>query len=381
MTVATPAADPAESIVLEVAGLRITLRVPAELARQLEPLWEHLRVQEEPGAGSILLEFDYEKDPARQHLTPVNRHPSASYVLSGRVTREVIRSLLGQRLLLHAGAVEHQDLGTVVMVGASGAGKSTATTRLGQAGLYLTDELTILDPHSFAITPYPKPISKHPAGETSKTDIALAELGLVVGIGGAAPQMVVFLERDAALAPGEGTARRIPLADALLRLIGQSSSLWKVPGGLAALAELITSTGGGLAVSYAEADELESILRAAPAPVQETYEVLDRGDGEQLLGMASEQRGDASGLETFCAAPFAQSLALEDGVLVIGERQAVHLPGLTGVVWELLRESTGLTEAQLMQRLIEEHGEHPDAARWLQDALARLLNQGWALRA
>src|SRR5699024_12216810 len=65
------------------------------------------------------------------------------------------------RLLLHAGAVAHPELGTLVLVGASGAGKSTASSLLGRAGAYLTDELTIITPGSFAITPYPKPVSKH----------------------------------------------------------------------------------------------------------------------------------------------------------------------------------------------------------------------------
>ena len=90
----------------------------------------------------------------------------------------MIRRLIGTRLLLQVRPVCHPELGTLVLVGASGAGKSTASSLLGRGGAYLTDELTIITPGSFAITPYPKPVSKHDPELGAKRDLALPGLGL-----------------------------------------------------------------------------------------------------------------------------------------------------------------------------------------------------------
>lgn len=117
--------------------------------------------------------------------------PNASFEISGLVTTAVIRQLLGTRLLLHAGAVVHPELGTVLVVGPSGAGKSTSTTALGQGATYLTDELTILDPHDRRVTAHPKPVSRvlradaepAPASGTGGEHRHRASRGLGRGVG------------------------------------------------------------------------------------------------------------------------------------------------------------------------------------------------------
>lgn len=62
------------------------------------------------------------------------------------------------RLVLHAGAVA-RDGAVVVIAGASGRGKSTLTAALVQRGFaYLTDEVVALDPATWTVLPYPKPL-------------------------------------------------------------------------------------------------------------------------------------------------------------------------------------------------------------------------------
>lgn len=148
--------------------------------------------------------------------------PNASFEISGLETTAVIRQLLGTRLLLHAGAVVHPELGTVLVVGPSGAGKSTSTTALGQGATYLTDELTILDPHDRRVTAHPKPVSRvlradaEPAaasgtGGRRKRDFPLADLGLQPGLTGEPPSHVLILDRqDGSGEPVPVSARRTP---------------------------------------------------------------------------------------------------------------------------------------------------------------------------
>ncbi|WP_200848210.1 hypothetical protein, partial [Raoultella sp. 18109] len=133
---------------------------------------------------------------------------------------------------------------------------------------YLTDELTIITPGSFTLTPYPKPVSKHDPELGAKRDLALGDLGLRPAdeVAVAVPAMVLLLERirdEGELGEGS-TVTRVPLSEALTRIVPQTSSLWELPGGLAALAALLDSVGGALEVRYREAAELEELLRRLP---------------------------------------------------------------------------------------------------------------------
>jgi hypothetical protein len=158
----------------------------------------------------------------------------------------------------------------------------------------------------------------------------------------------------------------VPLAEALLRIVPQTSSLWEVPSGLAALAALLETTGGAVEVRYRDASELEELLHgiapAAPEEVVEIERVEDRGmiEGGQVT-----------------VAPFRQALAIESGVFVLGASEAIHLAGLTALVWDLLRTTGPLTPAELEEQIVQELGEHPESAALLRNALAELAGRGW----
>ena len=366
---------------LEVAGHSVLLTFGPGLetvAEEIDTLWSHLLSADDDGATpQIRLDYALAGGDLPAGTVPLPARPEASYTISGHLTREVIRRLIGTRLLLHAGAVAHPELGTLVLVGASGAGKSTASSLLGRDGAYLTDELTIITPGSFAITPYPKPVSKHDPELGAKRDLALPGLGLRAADEAAAPApaMVLLLERiqdEGEL--GEGSSvTRVPLSEALTRIVPQTSSLWEVPGGLAALAELLDSVGGALEVRYREAAELEELLRRLPPPEHvETVEIAPPPSD----AAAGEDTAPAPG--TIAAAPFRQALAVESGLFVLGQHGAIHLPGLAGLVWDLLADAGPLTFDQLEQLVIEEIGEHPESAALVRGTVAELVGHGWA---
>lgn len=371
----------ATAIRLEVAGHSVLLTFGPGLetvAEEIDALWSHLRATgDDDAAPQIRLDYVLTGGDLPAGTVPLPARLEASYTISGHLTREVICRLIGTRLLLHAGAVAHPELGTLVLVGASGTGKSTASSLLGRDGAYLTDELTIITPGSFAITPYPKPVSKHDPELGAKRDLALGDLGLRPAdeVAVPAPAMVLLLERirdeDEA---GEGASvTRVPLFEALTRIVPQTSSLWEVPGGLAALAGLLDTVGGALEVRYREAAELQELLRHLPPPEHvETVEIEPRpGDAA-----AGEDTAPAPG--RIAAVPFRQALAVESGLFLLGEHGAIHLPGLGGLVWDLLAGAGPLTFDQLEQLVVEEIGEHPKSATLVRSTVADLVDHGWA---
>lgn len=371
----------ATAIRLEVAGHSVLLTFGPGLeavAEEIDALWSHLRATgDEDAAPQIRLDYVLTGGDLPAGAVPLPARPEASYTISGHLTREVICRLIGTRLLLHAGAVAHPELGTLVLVGASGAGKSTASSVLGRDGAYLTDELTIITPGSFALTPYPKPVSKHGSELGAKRDFALGDLGLRPAdeVAAPAPAMVLLLERirDAGEV-GEGSSvTRVPLSEALTRIVPQTSSLWELPGGLAALAGLLDSVGGALEVRYREAVELEELLRCLPPPEHvETAEIAPRP------GDAATWEDTAPAPGRIAAVPFRQALAVESGLFLLGEHGAIHLPGLAGLVWDLLADAGPLTFDQLEQLVVEEIGEHPKSATLVRSTVADLVDHGWA---
>ena len=398
-----PAADDRDAalhIDLRTGGIAVRLRFSPALARLAEEtraLWSHALVETgtDAGAGAgdgpsaAPLVFAAPGEDVSVHAgdgagSGVRTHriapddPNASFEISGLVTTAVIRQLLGTRLLLHAGAVEHPDLGTVLVVGPSGAGKSTSTVALGQGATYLTDELTILDPHDRKVTAHPKPVSRvvrpeaDPAAASGtagrhKRDFPLADLGLRPGLTGAAPSHVLILDRQGdAGAPVPVSARRTPPGEALHVLVAQSSSTWRVTRGLARLMEMLDDVGGALTVRYTEASDL---VRQLPDLVREP---ALRTPWRHARG----RRPDAPAAGHHAVAPFADAIVFEDSVAVLTEGRLVTIDGLGALLWDVLEMDGPLTTAALLETLTSLLDDDPQAAAHMEAALSSLRDEG-----
>lgn len=391
-----------EPLDLRVAGhpVRIALGPGHEaLAAELARLWAHLAdprsegeapppttgSEEEP-AAPIVLAYSLpapsgEEPPVDERAggpRPLSPGPTAAYTVSGDLTRAIIERRIGRELLLHAGVLDHPRLGVVVLVGPSGAGKSTATATLAAAGRYLSDELAILDPETFAVTGYPKPVSRidRSAPGAPKRDLRPAGQGLAPEEGAEAPALVVLLDRQddgeageaGEAAVGARGIERVPMAEALAALTAQSSSLWRLSGALAALARLLDAVGGVLRVRYREAAELEDLLADPPPRRHESWQELpvpvpataDPG----TVALTAEQ----------------QALALDDGVLLLGPGRSVLLDGVTAAVWDALAARGALDPAAVEEELVAAMGPHPRSAEFVGAALDQLCAGGWARR-
>ncbi|MGO1482009.1 MAG: hypothetical protein ACTHWF_12900 [Brachybacterium sp.] len=335
-------------------------------------LWSHLRVEQHSKTADVALSYVAEGVPRGEEDTSLKSQPAASYFVSGAITRAVILELIGSRLLLHAGAIRDPNLGVVVLVGPSGAGKSTATRELSRDAEYLTDELTIIDPAGFAITSYPKPLSQMDRDLGVKRDFSLGEAGLSYGLSAPPPTKLVLLDRDGEqLGSPErsGRVERVPLIDAVMKIVPQTSSLWGLQGGLASLAELVTVTGGALRVQYHDATELSALLAAAPPPVTEEWETLASGDEYVECG-----KGE------YAVAPFREALIMEGGLVVLARQGVVRLSGIAGLIWDMMRLGGGMSLDEIEEGVIEELGPPPADAHSVAAVVDDLVSSGWVRR-
>ena len=150
------------------------------------------------------------------------------------------------------------DGGIVVLVGQSGAGKTTATSVLARSYGYVSDE-TIGIGAGGRVYPHRKPLSVVTLGEALKVQHPPRRLGLL-----ALPAAPLYLRRIILLdrAPGNTDAQLsdVSLAEAVAALSEQSSALTAMPTPLQTMTSLIRSTGGVLRASYAEAQSLGPLL-------------------------------------------------------------------------------------------------------------------------
>ena len=181
-------------------------------------------------------------------------------ILTQSITRAAIEARAGTHLMLHAGALCDQRTGAALAyVAPGGTGKTTVTRRLGAGRGYLSDE-TVAVASDLSIAAYPKPLSvrRHrpgPKDETAPADLGLERAAVAPWLAG-----VVALRRD--LDPGQQVrVEKVPLLDALVLLAPETSSLARLDRPLRTFADILERAGGLRVVHYAEATDLEPVVR------------------------------------------------------------------------------------------------------------------------
>ena len=178
--------------------------------------------------------------------------------LSSAVTHAAIAARRGHIWMLHAAGLAAPDGGVVILVGRSGAGKTTAMSALARSYGYVSDE-TIGIERDGLVHPYRKPLSVITPGERFKLQHPPRRLGLLpLPHARLHVRRIILLDRNA----DETHARLsdIPLADALSALAEQSSGLASMAAPLQTMSALIRQTGGVLRATYAEAPSLGPLL-------------------------------------------------------------------------------------------------------------------------
>lgn len=265
--------------------------------------------------------------------------------LTSRLTVAAILANAGEFTMLHACGVADPATGAVVaLVAKSGTGKTTAASLLARTYGYVTDETVAIRPNG-SIVPYPKPLSVKQGPGKPKLQMGPDELGLQPAPAKPFIQSIVLLDR--AEANVQTTLRKVPLADAILALIPDSSSQGEIEEPLQSLCRLIHSVGGVWQVTYSEAADLPAALarlfqqQPGPKPKWEAIKATDAVPGHIPNGHIRR------------AAP-KDAVAIDGDLLLMLDDQIVRLSGIGPAIWEATQNA--LTPDQLAEEVAKVHG-------------------------
>lgn len=180
--------------------------------------------------------------------------------LTPLVTTRAITARAGSLLMMHACVVADPETGAaVVLVGPSGAGKTTVAHTLGTSFGYLTDECAgIRDDHT--VVPFPKPlslVSGSPSGV--KEQVSPSSLGLLEPPEEADVAAVLYLDRRPD-APATPELAPVSNVHALGMLCPQVSFVGSRPGPLWRIVSVLDVAGGLRRVSYRDASDLYGVV-------------------------------------------------------------------------------------------------------------------------
>lgn len=210
-------------------------------ADQLAQLWG--RCSEGPGLVSA--------GPVHHHAPSDGRSAATYPELTQAITQSFIASQAGRLLMLHAGAVCHPDTGeSLVFVAPGGTGKTTLARLLSQRMGYLTDETVGLRP-DHTIASYPKPLSIR-MSQNHKEEYSPGYLNLLEAHPEPRVCRLVLLSRDVT----EFTIEQLSLADAIVAIAPETSSLSSLAAPLEWLADLYERVGGICRFRYREATDV-----------------------------------------------------------------------------------------------------------------------------
>lgn len=256
--------------------------------------------------------------------------------LTSRLTVAAILANAGELTMLHACGVADPATGAVVaLVAKSGTGKTTAASVLARSYGYVSDE-TVAIAWDGSVVPYPKPLSVKQGAGAPKRQVGPDEFGLQPAPAMPYIKAIVLLNRAPCnLQPP--LLEKLPLADAVLALIPDSSSQAEVVDPLQSLCRLIESVGGAWQVTYSEAADLptalEPLFRLQPAsgtgwePAE--LEVFQPGH----LPAGSVQRRASK-----------DAVTIGDDLLVMLDNDIVRLSGIGPAVWEACAGPASLFE-------------------------------------
>lgn len=334
-----------------------------------------VRTPDAPGAAALLDEMLL----AWRDAGPVATQPHASmpvvqvpaldaqnfehlaYRFTVQVTTAALEFHRGEQLMLHAGGIARDDGAVIAIAGPSGRGKTTTMSVLAREYGYVSDEAVTIA-RDGGVLPYRKPLSVITEGHAEKLQVAPSELGLLplppadLRIAG-----LVLLDRHTDGTP-ESIVEPVPLAEALIELVQQTSYLVELDDPLRRIAEIASDTGGVRRLRVGAPDRI-------PLIADRLFAVDGPADGpdsgceswEQVLPTAPGAAGYS------VSDTVVDAVEVADGTAVLTrDRQLRLLAGAAPLVWRGICAGDG--EAELDARVSAELGAPPDGG--LREAVA-----------
>ncbi|MET3721630.1 hypothetical protein [Arthrobacter sp. UYEF21] len=281
--------------------------------------------------------------------------------LTSRLTVAAILANAGDLTMLHACGVADPVTGAVVaLVAKSGTGKTTAATVLAGTYGYVTDETVAIRPDG-SVVPYPKPLSLKQEYVVSKLQVGPDQLGLQPAPAQPFIQSIVLLDRVEGTHRLPPTLSTVPLADAVLAMIPDSSSQGEIDQPLQSLCRLIDSVGGVWRVTYSEATDLpvamEPLFREQ-RPSKAEWDAPEVTTGLRPIADGHIRR-----------TPAKDAVTVDGDLLVMLDNEIVRLSGIGLAIWEATADA--VAEDELADEVGKVHG-HPEGYR---DAVAEAVKQ------
>ncbi|GGB78329.1 hypothetical protein N798_03120 [Knoellia flava TL1] len=379
-----------DDLVIDAFGVRWALRLDGadpDVATRLTELWQGARSRGpdvrtvDPDGSSDIEIFhvgDVPRGSAGHRLSGSEPPATIPYAVSRALTLASIGRRRGSALMLHAAGL---SLGprAVALVGPSGTGKSTASRELGRHFGYLSDETVVLEDDR-RVSPYRKPISVVTTNGSpwDKAEFSPAELGLREA-DTAYLEALVILERDPAREVPELTT--LPLIDALVAVIPESSSLPMVERPLQRLAEAASRSGGPYVLRYSEIGDCVDLVADLLAPDGAWTSAAPRApwsttpppDPAPAADVAADGVDDLVG-ERLVRRPWRDVVHGEDGTLLLIGDRPVRLGPVGEAIWH--RAEQPLTRTEAVEAVIDALGPHPDATAIVAEGVAALLDSG-----
>ena len=346
--------DVAAEVVIEALGVSVAIPTDAGDVARLRRQWSRALTHR----------------PADVTIEPTHRSDdevARDYGITTQVTMAALRETAGRRLNIHAGAVSDDAGRALTVIGASGAGKTTAINHLARRLGYLSDETVSLD-DDLVVHPHPKPLSviADPDFPHVKVSLSPDELGLLEPAGPSRLHRIVLLRRG-----DDGPARLVALEAplAIVEIVAQTSSLVLLEHPMDRLARTLAVCGGAWVLHYSEIEDwigpLVGLLDAAPQPPR------------AHVHHPSVAPPSATPAHTWQRSAWNDAVQYDDQlVLLVGDTVQL-LAGLGAVAW-LALASPQTTDA-LVAHARQELGEHSDAPALVRAALDELAERGIVL--
>lgn len=334
--------------------------------------------QESVGEGSLsvddslaftaLLSYKSNRAEAGASLLQSSTMAGLAENLTSEITLAAILEQAGSLTMLHACGIADPRTGSVVaLVAKSGTGKTTASTYLGRAYSYVTDETVAIRPDG-SVIPYPKPLSIKQASGSAKLQVGPDQMGLNPPPEQLRIGSIVLLDRVPASLVSTPTLSRVPLADAVLALIPETSSLSAMPDPLQSLCRLIESVGGVLKVTYSEAKDLQGAL----APLWVAGKASSSNGHVWTAALGTDLEGAIPGGWLRRAAAV-DAVNIDDELLVLFGAHVVRLTGIAPAIWDIT--SRAVSRHELVRQIGVRHGLPPGHEQAIDAAVAELVSR------
>ncbi|MDV8147009.1 ATP-binding protein [Arthrobacter sp. B10-11] len=290
--------------------------------------------------------------------------------LTSRITVAAILGNAGEFMMLHACGVADPQTGAVVaLVAKSGTGKTTAASLLAGTYGYVSDETVAIAPDG-SIVSYPKPLSVKQGPGKPKRQVGPDELGLLPAPPKPYIQSIVLLDRaEEHQAP---TLRQLPLADALLALIPDSSSQAEIDQPLQSLCRLIDRVGGVWQMTYSEAADLPQALEPLFRKQRRSKPVWEALVAHPAVeAVVADQEPEVIPRNWIRRVPPEDAVAVDGDLLVMLEAEIVRLSGIGPAIWEAT--VTAIPLDQLAEEIAEVHGRPEDYRAAVAAAAGQLI--------